>query len=311
MQRELINTITAVTTLHKLIYFCTSSFQEVKRSVFLVEREEQNVECKFCHNQCAGEYCEFCLEILAESCLELYVRYSRPNEELSKILLPTDRHPADGLAIIASMALLKIAESTNYKKYTEDPHAPECSELYATPLFTQRHLQVAALLDNAHQRSLPNPDITLLLQQIYFKIGAGSLAMDAYRDLNLKQIQRHTLGYLMFDRISTLHPKPQPAGSSVHQKDIDPAKDLEKMQEFYRNSVDQTNKQVWKALENGSYDVVLQLMDFKEIMSDTRTSAMVAIESRRVARLLDPATTSNPGTHGFDLVRKYRPAYFR
>lgn len=298
--------MTALITALKLAYLCESSYAEYLRGNIIVSTGKDKLQCIWCANEC-GEFCNHCLEWIADTSVSYYAQFSGANERLKKFLLPTDRHPADGFAIIAAMAIIKLATVAKYKQTLnrELDLDPNELELHSCAEHSQRLLQAAALLDFAHQKSLPNPDITLLLEQVYYQLGCGSLAMVTFRELNLKQVQNHTLGYILFDRIATLHPMPQPSGSSAHLKAVDPADDLKKLHEFYRKSKIQTQNQIWKSLEHGSYESVLQLMEFNTIFSETRTAAMSAVESRRVNRLLNNHFELNSDSHGFDLIREY------
>ena len=161
------------------------------------------------------------------------------------------------------------------------------------------------MLEFAHTHSKPNPQILLLLTRLYSQLGAGSLAMRAYGRLGLKQIQGDTLSYTLFDRISSLHPHTVD-DSSATEEARDPSKQLKKLQRIYRGFRNQIITNSWRSFEHGSYDSIFQLMEVSGKLSRSMTSAMSAIELRRIDRLTQPNAVLTPNSHGYDVLRKFK-----
>jgi N-terminal acetyltransferase B complex non-catalytic subunit len=213
-------------------------------------------------------------------------------------LLPTDIHPGDDFALVAAMSLIKLG-SPVYVKYFADPVG-----------FPQRNgpkrlIQAAAVLEFAHSQSPANPQILLLLIRLYSLLGAGSLAMRAYNRLNVKQIQGDTLGYMLFDRISSLHPHPVQDNEKGSAEVLDPAAKLAKLQSIYRNFHDQITSNCWRSFEAGSYDSIFQLMEAHDKLSRSLGCAISVIELRKILRLTDPNATFDKNSQGYDLLGKF------
>ena len=219
------------------------------------------------------------------------------DDGIGEKLKSTDQHPADEWAVIAAMCLMKIAGCR--------PWVPNESHDMFSRLDTQQLLRATLILEFAHTRSKPNPQILLLLIRLYSQLGAGSLAMRAYGRLGIKQIQGDTLSYTLFDRISSLHPYTIDDSSAVEEV-RDPSKLLKKLQHLYRSFRNQIITNSWRSFEHGSYDSIFQLMEVSGKLSSSMTSAMSAIELRRIDRLTQPNAVLTPNSHGYDVLRKFK-----
>ncbi|KAI9744803.1 MAG: hypothetical protein M1818_001728 [Claussenomyces sp. TS43310] len=190
-----------------------------------------------------------------------------------------------------AMALIKLSGAK-----------PEAEVQFAEKdLAIQRLLQAAALLEFGTQRSKANPKFALMLVRLYFRLGAGSLAIRAYQRLGIKQIQGDTLGYMLFDRISTLHPHPV-SGSSSIEDDMDPSDQLRKMQGLYRRQREQIRTSIWRSFEHGSYDSIFQLMEVSDKLSRSTAAAMMTIELSRITRFIDPKAAQHKISLGYNTL---------
>jgi len=219
------------------------------------------------------------------------------DDGIAKRLKSTDQHPADEWAIIAAMCLVKMARCKPWAP--NEPH-----DMFSRP-DTQQLLRATLILEFAHTHSKPNPQILLLLVRLYSQLGAGSLALRAYGRLGLKQIQSDTLSYTLFDRISSLHPHTVDDNSTAEEAG-DPPKQLKKLQRIYRSFRNQIITNSWRSFEHGSYDSIFQLMEVSSKLSHSVTSAMSAIELRRIYRLTQPNALLTPNSHGYDVLRKFK-----
>ncbi|KAI1005849.1 hypothetical protein K3495_g2373 [Podosphaera aphanis] len=210
---------------------------------------------------------------LAEELMKSYQTAIKDDGRITKNLLTTDRHPADDMAVLASMCLIKLGLHSK-RSLTDDG--------------TSRFLQATALLEFALKHSQSNFQIILLLIRLYSYLGCGSLAMKHYHRLLLKQIQLDTLSYTIFDRISTLHPHPFDHLSSGFTKKYFPIEHLQKQQKFYQRTKDQISRNIWLAFQHGSYNSVFEMIEVSERLRCSMSAASCVIESRKISRFLSP-----------------------
>jgi len=268
-----------------------------------VDSSDEYISCTWCDVEREGtryKWCEGCHKYFIWDCMGKYS--FAINGEIQLLwkpleLLPTDIHPGDDFALVAAMSLIKLG-SPLYVKYFADPVG-----------FPQRNgpkrlIQAAALLEFAHSKSPANPQILLLLIRLYSVLGAGSLAMRAYNKLNVKQIQGDTLGYMLFDRISSLHPHPVQDNVTGSPEVLDPAAKLTKLQSIYRNFHDQITSNCWRSFEAGSYDSIFQLMEAHDKLSRSVGCAISVVELRKILRLTNPQTVFDKEGQGYDLLGK-------
>jgi N-terminal acetyltransferase B complex non-catalytic subunit len=265
------------------------------RATFIERLGISRISCDWCKESCRT-YCKFCLKSLATECLQSYSWTIDDDGRIGKGLKSTDQHPADEWSILAAMSLMKIAGCK--------PWIPNESHDMFSRLDTQQLLRATLILEFAHSRSKPNPQILLLLIRLYSQLGAGSLAMRAHGRLGLKQVQGDTLSYTLFDRISSLHPHAVDDSSTAEEAG-NPSKQLKKLQRLYRSFRNQIITNSWRSFEHGSYDSIFQLMDVSGKLSGSMTAAMSAIELRRIDRLTQPNAVFTPNSHGYDMLGKF------
>lgn len=216
-------------------------------------------------------------------------------------ILATDLYPGDEAAIIVAMSLVKLGKGMRIGGLFPKDNAPGFEARHGA----KRLIQAAALLEFAQSKSPANPKILLLLVRLYSYLGAGSLAMRAYTKLRLKGIQMETLAYVLFDRISTLHPHPCAdimAGEDAQP--FDPAMELERLQHKYRRFKKEITPQYWRSLDSGSYDSVFQLVDSIEKLSGSIGSVISVVELRKIVRMTRPQEELTKSSHGYDILRK-------
>ena len=277
----------------KLFYLLKSSRAEVERSRSPAHKPlKTEFTCIQCSNPC-GVYCRFCLGRLAEDSLKSYKSAIDDDGQITKNLLPTDRHPADDLCILSAMCLVKLFFADK-KSVEESLHTMKASYL----------LQATMLLEYAWSRSKSNFQISLLLVRLYSYLGCGSLSMKAFQRLAVKQIQLDTLSYTLFDRISTLHPHPfghLPDGSTKFRS---PIEHFQKQQKLYRNAREQVSKNIAVAFKHGSYNSIFEVTEASEALSKSMSAAMSIVEQRRISRIIQPDTPLTSVSSGYDVLRK-------
>ena len=252
-----------------------------------------SLQCTGCNQSC-GLYCKICLENLANSALQSYGKAVHDDDTITKTLLPTDRHPADDLAIMSAMCLIKLSRMNESSIQSID-------NIKASYI-----LQATVILEYARSHSKSNFQISLLLVRLYSVLGAGSLAMRAFQRMGIKQIQLDTLSYILYDRISSLHP--HPFSNNIHgaSQFPSPVEHLEKHQNFYRKTRDHVNRNRWTSLEYGSYNSIFQMNEFEDKINNSMSAIMSVIESRKIARLMQPGVPLPASSEGYDIFSKSR-----
>lgn len=122
------------------------------------------------------------LESFVCRCLRLYDISLYLNQELPI----TERHPADDAAILASMALIHVANS-----------GPGAALLRST-----------AILETLLEGSKHNYDGLLIQIRLCLRLGLPSLALEHYVQLSVKNMQQATLSWILYTDISVIHPYP-------------------------------------------------------------------------------------------------------
>lgn len=284
LQGDLTETIIASVTLEKLEYLFRSS---MPYNVAVMgndgsARNIGNVDCSdvYCKPRCT--WCSpedgtcICVKNLARESLRRYHRdivYDETHGDvLAKSLYPTDLYPGDDRLLIAAMCLVKSSLQEQQGR-----------EFIGTTDHAWRLLQAAAILELGANRSKANAHFSLLLVRLYSKLGAGNLALRAYLRLNLKGIQKDTVSYVLFDRMSQLHPHPIVDDQLLVE--VDPVDELKKIQTVYRKSEDQISANIWLSFEYGSYDTALQIIEVDQRLAKSMGKALTDLELRRIRRM--------------------------
>ncbi|KAG9236907.1 N-acetyltransferase B complex non catalytic subunit-domain-containing protein [Amylocarpus encephaloides] len=243
--------------------------------------------CFSCGQPCF-EYCQSCLKSLAEDSAKLYLTASEGGRS-SWDLLPTDRHPADDLAVLASMCLIKLSL---VEVDTSDEPLSSRKTSYL--------LQAVTLLEQASTFSKSNYQIWLSLTRLYKYLGGGLLAMRAYDGLALKQVQLDTLSYTMFDRLSSFHPQPfNPLQDSLY---LSPVDGIKKQQKLYRGTRGQISWNTWLSYKHGSYNTAFELKEVAEKLNSTIAASMSVVELRRISRLIPEKDQGSRTDGGYDVL---------
>jgi N-terminal acetyltransferase B complex non-catalytic subunit len=203
-------------------------------------------------------------------------------------LLPTDRHPADDLVVLAAMSLITLS------KFNDQ----DSDELLSKPN-SFNILQATALLEYAASFSESNFQIRLLLVRLYQYLGDGLHAMWAFDHLALKQIQLDTLSYVMLDGISSLHPHGFCTSGETHIKA--PVEQFKKQQKMIRGAFGHINRNTWLSYKHGSYNTVFELQEVSDKLGYTLASVMSVVETMRINRLIP---SGEPTNCGLDILRR-------
>ncbi|MCJ1377257.1 hypothetical protein MMC17_000349 [Xylographa soralifera] len=225
------------------------------------------------------------LEFFVVVCLHLY-KIAMP---LSRDLPLSERQPGDDAAILAAMGCIHLFDNGDERGL----------------------VRAAAILEMLLSNSTHNYDAQLIIIRVYIYLGLGVQAMSHYARLDIKHLQYLTNSWIMFTRISTIHPHPFPSVSSKKIELTSPATMLKSALSWGHHQ----NKQVQGGIASFfEHDNLSELLDHLEYQKTTEVAVLVKAslmtEAKRIARLghgyfgleFDVAI-SDPSSFDFDDVR--------
>ena len=177
----------------------------------------------------------------------------------------SDNKSGDDACMLAVMGLIRLSELA-HKRYL---------------------LLSVQLLKFLLARSKHNYQALLTLVRVYIMLGAGSLAMQTYKRLAVKNLQHETMSHVLLTRLATIHPQPAHlySGSSTEKKDLNPVRAVGAALESYRSSARQAAVGKRLFLENGRYTMLLGVLEVEDTMQRSFCKAMWVLEHRRMNRL--------------------------
>ncbi|KAI5295680.1 hypothetical protein KEM52_000582 [Ascosphaera acerosa] len=221
----------------------------------------------------------------AASCLALSAALEKPAQGHGVI----ESQPRDDLCVMAAMAIIRYADG-------DSSDTAGTADAALRP----RLVQAAAILECLLASSPHNYEALLLLTRIYLLLGAGSLAMQTFAKLNVKQMQYESVAHNLFARLATIHPAPAPAVEGLEQKDVDPQLALRHALDFYRRSERATASATLKGLQCGSYVNTQGCISLQAKLTSSLCRRVWALEERRCNRLLGGNPTSQFNDIAFD-----------
>ena len=193
----------------------------------------------------------------------------------------SDRLPGDDAAVLAAMALIRM-----YKMG------------YNISSFGSSLLRCIVLLEMALSRSKHNYDMLLALVKIYMFLGAGSLAVERYAQLSIKNLQNVTLSWILFTRISTIHP--HPVNDSQHGQSngaFDPLWAMYDILLWQTRAAELNMQSLHKLQQNNSWTMALDALGTKRVLYNGFMRLVLVAECSRIQRLRSPA-----GDHEFQMA---------
>lgn len=254
---------------------------------------QSRLTCRSCSQSCKIT-CSHCLSTVAGESIESYRASIEDDSQITKDLLATDRHPADDFSVLAAICLIKNALADS----------DSTSEILSTKRTTHL-LQAVALLEYAWTRSKSNFQLSILLVRLYSYLGCGSLAMRAFQRLALKQVQLDTLSYILFDRMSTLHPRAFTHSPEGSDRSRSPIEHLQKHQKLYTRATDHITKNVWMSFKHSNYNSIFEMKEVEESLSCSLARVMSVVESKKILRLTEPAKSLTEISQACDILRKW------
>lgn len=204
------------------------------------------------------------LNAFVANCLRLY------KESLAFGLnLPvSDRRPGDDAALLAAMGLIRLFK------------------------LGRKHalLQCIIVLEHTLLQSKHNYDALLILVRLYIFLGAGSLAMERYSRLSIKNLQHATISWVLYTRISSIHP--YPATYTINGKRlsvIDPLEDIAQVSKWHTSAEAVSMGAVHKMQANGQWNMSLDVLQTNEAVTTGFAKFLMVVEARRIARIRSSA----------------------
>ncbi|KAI9733054.1 MAG: hypothetical protein M1834_003599 [Cirrosporium novae-zelandiae] len=216
-------------------------------------------------------------------CLSVYLQA----QPLGASFVKTDDKPGDDAGILAAMCLVLLDRIDQ-----KDPQKGS----------TREHLvQAAMLLQSIVDRSQHNYQALLLLTRIFLLLGAGSMAMATFFRLEVRNVQYDTLAYILFTRISTIHPARvfTPQLQSLEENAKNPSQSLKSALTFFTGSLIDTQRMITLAFDNGNYSNANDTVYVQQKLRASWCKMMIHLEKRRIDRL-QGAEFEHPGTELID-----------
>lgn len=179
---------------------------------------------------------------------------------LTELDLARNRATAD-VCFLAVSGLIKIYTISNDDHY----------------LLKAAYLMEKLLRHNEHVH-----EARLVLVYIYMRLQLGSLAMQFFDSLSIKEIQHDTVGHTLFTRLSITHP----LRSSLPSRDwFDPHERTYKALGIYGRHENKLSEMEASVLEHGQSGMIFDLNELRGHLRSSLARRLILLEHRRVARL--------------------------
>lgn len=204
-----------------------------------------------------GTYYKDLLEAFVGNCLRLY-KISLP---LGSDLPVSERQPGDDAAVLAVMALMRLLE-------LGQKNAP---------------LRCIVILEFLISHSKHNYDAMLILVRLHLHFGSGWLAMEHYSRLSIKNLQHATMSWILFTRISTIHPFVTSV-ARAHQSPTNFLKNISLGIEWHKVASKMNNASMNEMLNDGKYNMFLDALSTDSFLTEGFANFMLLAESHRISR---------------------------
>lgn len=180
-----------------------------------------------------------------------------------------ESRPTDDFCLIAAMALVRPNQAG------EASHKVSSTAL----------IRAAAILERLIIDSPHNYEAILFLIRIYFLLGAGSIALNLFGKLSVKQVQYESVAHNLFTRFATIHPQSAPPIEGAEYKDFDPQASFIAALDFYRGANFTIKNSLIKGLDDGTYVNLADSIELKKRLNDSICRKMWALDLRRMQRI--------------------------
>ena len=154
-------------------------------------------------------------------------------------------------------------------------------------------LRAVFVLEYLTSRPNFNYDALVILTRLHVLLGSGSLAVERYLQLSIKNIQYATLSWILYTRISSIYPA-KFIISKRSKTPLDLPKNLSQGLTWYQSALRQNDDFILKALEGGHYSSLLNLLSVNESIKTTSSRYMLFYEHRRISRLTMSPEVEDP-----------------
>ncbi|KAL2833431.1 N-acetyltransferase B complex non catalytic subunit-domain-containing protein [Aspergillus cavernicola] len=209
------------------------------------------------------------VEDFVSRCLMEYRKTDRP--ERSSAPSTIESQPTDDLYVLAAMGLIRFSRAWVPSKQEEIPDV--------------MLIRAAAILECLIVDSPHNYQALLLLVRIYLRLGAGSLALKAFSQLSVKQLQFETVAHNLFTRLATIHPHSAPPIEGAEYKDFNPQSAFVQALNFYKSADLTSTRHRSNGLDYGSYVNTEGTIELQKRLKQSVCRRMWALEAKRMQRL--------------------------
>ena len=196
------------------------------------------------------------------NCLRLY----KISLALKQDIPVSDRRAGDDAAILAAMGCVRLYKSGSGHN--------------------EALLRSALILEVLLAHSKHNYDALLLIIRIYIQLGLASKAVEHYMKLDLKHVQYFTDAWILFTRISTIHPhKFTRKDKTGIVRQVTPAKLLHDALSWTIRHDTQAKSAIDMHVEYDSYLSLLHEIGYTRATTACLPKWLLLCESRRIMRL--------------------------
>ena len=193
---------------------------------------------------------------------------------------PVERRTGDDAALMAAMGLIHLLK--------KDDESGDPSDKKKWP---QTLLRSIAILEYLLSNSPHNYDALLILVRLYMYMGAGSLAMERYSRLSVKNLQYTYMSWVLFSNISTIHPYPAQVSSADGkiQTTFDPLEEIKQMLHWFQGAEIKVKQNTVKMQENGQWEMSMDALSTTDVLSRNFAKHQLFAEAKRINRLTSPS----------------------
>lgn len=143
--------------------------------------------------------------------------------------------------------------------------------------------QCIAILEFLLTDSKHNYDALLTLIRLHMDLGTGSLAVQLHSRLSIKNLQHATISWILYTRISTIHPY-APSTTFSDQAPIDSSKNLSLAIDWHKSAEDLNSVSINRMLDNGQYSMLFDTLEIDRCIKSGLAKFMFVVESHRIGR---------------------------
>ena len=214
---------------------------------------------------------------LDKTLLEMFVRRCLALYSMSMTLCAdvpiSERRPGDDAAILATMALVHVADLGE-----------------STAL-----LRCTVILEALLNKSKHNYDALLIQVRLCLSLGLSSLAIERYLQLSLKHMQQATMSWILHTHISVLHPYPY-VGKPINGKTrpvMDFTENVANALDWHATAEQANSDFLSVMLQKAQYDVLIDTLSLDETIRSGFTKLLLIVEGSRIQRLTGASIRKN------------------